>query len=110
MLRESQEFLNNQILRRTGSNKVQEVLGTSRRYTSDDHHQYIYIYKSWESLNDLMGKVGIEDQRDKEINKLTFRGTLESSRAVIQLRSERIINQMADLLVTNAFVCEMLEV
>lgn len=57
-----------------------------------------------------MRKVGIKGQRDEEINKLTFRGTLESSRVIIELGSERTINQTADSLVTNASVCEMLEV
>lgn len=59
-------------------------------------------YISWESLNDLMGKVGIKGQRNEEINKLTFRGTLEHARVIIELGSERTIDQMADSLVTNA--------
>lgn len=65
---------------------------------------------SWESLNDLMERVGIKGQKDEEINKLTSIGTLESSRAIIELGSERTRNQMAGSLVTNASVCEMLEV
>lgn len=43
MLRESQEFLNNQILRKTGSKKVQEMVGTSRRYISDEQKNILGV-------------------------------------------------------------------
>lgn len=57
-----------------------------------------------------MEKVWFKGQRDEEVDKLPFRGILESSRAIIDLGSEKTINQTADSLVTNASVCEMLEV
>lgn len=58
-------------MRKKGSRETQEILGTSRRAIGDEQKMV-----PWESLNDLMEKIGTKGQRHGTANKLNIKRDL----------------------------------